>query len=329
MTDSTTVDIDTDDLNTFEKEFFGTAEALPTEDEDSSDDLGEDDNPPATDDDEPEDEVAETEDEDEDEVEEEAPKPKKKSAQERINELTAKAREAERKAADAIRRAEAAEAAVAEKSTKPKDEPKPIRDILPADAPNPDALDDDGEPVYPLGEFDPKFITDLTRFTIGAETKAAKEAAHKEAVQAQIDKDRVELQSQWQTRVTEVEKEFPDFREITGEFVDSLTGIDEGYGEYLATTVMTSEYGPQIMYYLSQNIGEAQKIIASGPAAATFALGRLEAQFVKKEVKERNKKVSDAPTPPETGTRGRGGRFGVASDTDDLDAFEREFYKKR
>jgi hypothetical protein len=69
------------------------------------------------------------------------------------------------------------------------------------------------------------------------------------------------------------------------------------------------------------------------PAAATLAIGRLDAKFNKPPVqrKKRNtKKVSEAPKPPESSrSRGSGGKFAVAGDTDDLDAFEKEFYKRK
>jgi hypothetical protein len=88
------------------------------------------------------------------------------------------------------------------------------------------------------------------------------------------------------------------------------------------------------MEYLSQNIGEAQKIVASGPAAATLAIGRLEAKLQSplvraNEEEKRNKKISgSAPPPPQ-------GRCAVVlkeeqavrPDTTDLAAFKREFLK--
>jgi hypothetical protein len=52
--------------------------------------------------------------------------------------------------------------------------------------------------------------------------------------------------------------------------VSVFSGIEPSYGEYLAATIMGADNGPEVMYYLSQNIGEAQKIVASGPAAATL-----------------------------------------------------------
>jgi hypothetical protein len=127
------------------------------------------------------------------------------------------------------------------------------------------------------------------------------------------------------------EAEEPDIRENIRTLTEVFADIEPNYGEYLASTIMFSDYGPQIMNYLSQNIGEAQRIVASGPAAATLALGRLESKFIastQQEEKRNTRQVSNAAPPPTERARGRGGQFTVAPDTDNLDAFEKEFYKK-
>jgi hypothetical protein len=294
--------------------------------EDSGDD--EEVDSPATEDDEDEDEEPEVEE----------PKGKnRKSAQERINELTAKARQeerqkiaAEQREAALLKRLEQLEAAVNKRDEKA--EPEGIRDQLADGAPNPDAKDKDGNPIYELGEFDPKFIRDLTKFTIEQETKAAQEAARQEAQHRAMQEAKEELQTGWLEKLEAYEEEAPEVRQDITNLVDSFSGLDPAYGEYLASTIMASDVGPQLMHYLSQNIGEAQKIVASGPAAATLALGRLEARLIKTSTEEetsRNKrKVSEAPNPPEERARGIKGQFAVRPDTDDQSAFEREFFKK-
>lgn len=330
------VDI-TDDQNKFEDEFFQrTPEAKPepeeveeeveaeveeeVETETEVDDLGEDENDPP---------APEGEESEEEEVEE-TPKPKKKnSAQERINELTADKREAQRER-DALRREFEALKAAVEKETK--EAPKGLREQLPADAPHPDATGEDGNPLYELGEFDPKFIRDLTKFTIAEETKAAKAEAAKEAQTQAIEASRQELVTAWGVKLEKAEETLPDIREEIKGMTEVFADIEPVYGEYLASTVMSCEFGPEIMYYLSQNIGEARKIVASGPAAATLAIGRLEAKFVspaKQEEKSDAKIVSKAPIPPEGKTKGQGGRFAIRGDTDNQDAFEKEFFKTR
>lgn len=329
--DETNVDIEDVNLEDFEKDFFGEAkEPEAKEDEVKEDEVEVDedeDNSLAAEDEDAE-EVEEDEEEDEEPEPKPEPKPKKNRAQERIEKLVAEARQAERER-DALRIE--LERIRAEKPEVKKEEEAPqLRENLPADAPNPDAKDKDGNAVYELGEFDPKFIRDLTRFTIEQETKAAKEKAEQEARQAQIEAAQKEIQSKWTENLNEVEKEIPEIRDNIKELVETFQSVEPNYGEYLASVVMSSDFGPQIMNYLSQNIGEAQKIVASGPAAATLAIGRLEAKFVKSpevEEKRNTKVVSKAAEPPSDRARGLHGRFAVAPDTPDLDAFEREFFK--
>lgn len=316
------VNPDTDDLNEFENLFFEKGEKVEEEEKEVEDQSEEDDNPLATEEDEDEPEV-----EDEEDEEEPQPKPKnRKSAKERINELTAKAREAERREQELLQRITALEGSKEEKP-----QPKGLREQLPVDAPNPDAKNDDGEPIYELGEFDPKFIADLTRFTIETEMKAAKENSQRETQAKAIQEVQQELATEWTGKLDKYEEEVPDIREDIMDLTETFQSIEPAYGEYLATTIMAMDLGPQVMHYLSQNIGEARQIVASGPAAATLALGRLEAILTpstKAETKRNTKKVSEAPEPPESRTRGSGGKFAVSGDTDDLDAFERAFFSK-
>lgn len=328
--DNTNVDnVNNDDQSAFEELFFNgepvegepAKEETNEEVEDQLGEEGEDLDPSATEDEEDEEPVEE----------EEKPRGKKNrnSAQERINKLTADKREAERREAALVRRLEELEAAV-KKETK---EQAPLKkDDLPDGAPNFDAVDEKGEPIYPLGEFDPKFIRDLTKFTIEQETKALRAQEARQAQERAIEQARAQLQTEWIEKLEKYEEEAPDVRENISELTEAFQDLEPAYGEYLASTIMASEVGPQIMHYLSNNIGEAQKIVASGPAAATLALGRLEARFIKssneKETKRNNKRVSDAPNPPESLNRGAHGQFAVRPDTDDQRAFEREFFKK-
>ena len=330
MTDDNSNPVDMDNLENFSNAFFGNepaAEEQEVPNKEADNEIEEDveeneDDSLATDED--EDEVELEDEEEEDEEPEPQPKAKRNRTQERIEKLVAEARQAERER-DALRKA--LEQLQAEKEAKP--EGKTFTDKLVEGAPKPDAVDKDGEPVYPLGEFDPQFIADLTKFTIKQELEAAekvqKETAHKQEIAVQQEA----LKRSWNENLDRAEETMPDIREHIAEMADAFEGIDPNYGEYLAGTIMSCEYGPEIMYHLSQNIGEAQKIVASGPAAATLAIGRLEAKFAFKneEAKRNTKKVSDAPSPPKDRSRGSGGRFSVPADTRDLAAFRREFYK--
>lgn len=346
MTDDTATNVDIEDnLEDFEAEFYGKTsptkdseadepvekaeEAEEEVDENESDQLATDEDEDTSEDEDEESE--EEEDEDEEEEPEEEPKRRnRKSAKERIEELVREKRETERAAqqreAELLRRLEALEA-----RTKEESKPKDVKELLPPEAPAPDAVNDDGEPIYPLGEFDPLYIRDLTKFTIEQERKAMREEEERTRQAREAEAVRQQIADEWMDRVEEVEKEIPELRENMKTLTDTFADLEPAYGEYLASTIMISEVGPQIMNYLSQNIGEAQKIVASGPAAATLALGRLEARLLnsstRQEEKRNTKQVSKAPEPPQDRARGSGGRFTVAPDTDDLNAFERVFFK--
>jgi len=336
MTDDNSTNnlVDMDDLDAFSKAMFGEAESAdepneaPEEDEEEVEDHEADDL--ATDEDE---DAGDEPDEDSEEEEDDEPKPQKKPqspAQKRINELTRARREAERREAELLRRLEALEA-----ETRSNERQEPVQQHLPKGAPTPDAVDANGEPLYPLGEFDPTFIRDLTKFTIAEETKAAKAAMEAEAAARREAEQRANLSSQWNEKLEKAEEEIPEIREHIADLVETIQsmGVDPNYGDYLAMTVMQCENGPAILEYLSENIGEAQKIVASGPAAATLAIGRLEAQLSvnsrPNEQEKRNIRIPTAKTPPPTQTKGRQGKSYVRGDTDNLDDFEKVFYGKK
>lgn len=336
--DTNLVDID-ENLEDFEAKFYNKEEKTEEPVEDTEDDTlateedtdaPEGDEDPDTEED-SEDEGESDSDEDESEPEAKSKGKGKKSFQERINELTRKAREEERakiaeqhEKQELLRRLESLEASLTKDSKS-----QTVKENLPQGAPSPDAVGEDGEPIYPLGEFDPTFIRDLTKFTIEEERKSMKEEAAREAETQKIEAAKAELKNSWENKLTAVEEEIPEIREHITDLVGAFQNLEPSYGEYLAMTIMQSDVGPEIMEYLSQNIGEAQKIVGSGPTAATLAIGRLEAKLARTiESDTPNKKVSDAPAPPARMAKGRRQTGTVKPDTEDLSAFEREFYKK-
>lgn len=339
--DSTFVDPNTDDLDAFSDLLTGKAKPIEQKPEDAEP-KAEDGNPSAEDDkdvdttgpvdgegDEPEDNKSEdddpSDDDDSDEEDKLRLRGKKKTAKERISELTAKAREAERRAAELARKVE-------ELSAKP-DNPSGAPEAKPANtldtsAPDPDAVLDNGEPKYPLGEYDPAYIRDLTKFTIAQERAEAEKKAAEEAAKREQEQARIALATEWEGKLEKVEAELPDIRTKAATLEDTFSSLDPAYGEYLATAIMSLDHGPEVLYYLANNLKEAKSIVAMGPAKATIALGVLEARFQGDSTPEAKPRQSSAPTPP---PRNRGGAtvVSVRADTDDLDAFEREFFKKK
>lgn len=263
-------------------------------------------------------------DEDAETLKEDTPKPKKNRFQERIDELNGKYRETERRLNEALAKLEEAQ----------KTKTEPVQTQKSEDGPKPTDLNEDGSEKYPLGEFDPAYIKDVVKHTLDEETKArethekmsAEEKARQEAANT--------LQEQWNEKLVPAQERYPDFQEKGEGMISAFEGIDPAYGDYLTTTIMDMEYGPDVFYYLANNLDEAKAIVDSGAKKATIALGRLEAKFAIAEAEKTiaRPKVSKAPEPPQHLNKGsavtppsiRGDEKDV-----DLDTFSKALFAKK
>ena len=316
--------VDTDNLDDFSADFFGqeskeeetpATKTTADSEQDTEDKETDSQTEAQTDDEQDEAELSE-------EIPEEAPK--RKTVQDRIDEVIRQREE--------LRRENAAEIAkLREELEAIKQQAVTAQPVVDENAePDPTAVDADGEPIYPLGEFDPTYIRDLTRFTleqerarVEAETVAAKRAAEESRALE-------ELQTQWNARMTEAAQQYPDFQEKGRALLNGFNDLDQNYAGYLSNVIMTMERGPDVLYYLSNHPEEAAAIVNSGAQRATLALGRIEARFLESEQKAPRPKVSKAPEPPAVRSRGTNGAFiEVAPDTDDLDAFTAQFFRKK
>lgn len=323
---TTDIQVDnSDDLDAFTADFFGQKPVEPTETKVEVEQDGEV-------------EKAEVADQtktdgsdaaDDAELEEEyvEPTPKKKTVQDRIDEVI-KQRE------DVKRDSEARIAAITQRFETELAALRPAVETPKAPAGEPTPLDkgDDGAEKYPLGEFDPQYIRDLTRYTLETERTQANRAAEAQALQRQTQEQRTQLQTGWNSKLETATTEYPDLLEKGQVLVNRLgQTLEPSYAQFLTDTLMEMDHGPEVLYYLSSNVDEAMKIVNSGARKATLALGRIEARFaeVAAEKLAAKPKVSKAPTPPTARARGTNGAFvSVAPDTDDLDAFTSEFFRK-
>lgn len=319
-----------DDLDLFSKDFFGQNDPAPDKESANSEDqeneeveVKEDRDASNEEDVDSEVDTDEDEKDDEEEEVEEKPKPRKNRAQERINELTKQAREAERRVEEYAQKLKQIEEA---------QEAKPEKVDAVTQGPDPEDKNEDGTDKYPLGEFDPSYIRDLTKFTLAEERKAlqAEEAKKKEEAEAQEFKQK--LNESWNQKLAPAQERYPDFHE-KGENLDPVfESIDQRYAEYLAATIMEMDHGPDVLYYLAGNVDEAHKIVGMGPTKATIALGRIEAKFAdhEQEKAKARPKLSKAPTPPEHLNKGSAAAvIEPEDDTDDLDAFAKKFFTKK
>jgi len=272
------------------------------------------------------------EDTDEDEEEDTPTKPVKKKSrlQERIDELTAGRHEAER-------RANALEAKLNElisnqnKIQKEEVAKTKSTSVDDGDMPSPDDLNEDGSDKYPLGNYDPNYIKDLTKYAIESEHKAAKERQEQEAVEQAKQNYERDLVNSWLEKLEAAKETYPDIIESNNRLENTFKDIEPNYGKYLAATIMSMDYGTDVLYYLSNNLEEAQKIVQSGATKATMALGRLEDRFASaaQEKQKARPKVSKAPPPPPSNKGSAAAIAEVPDDTTDLEAFSKKFFKKK
>jgi len=225
------------------------------------------------------------------EEEGEQPKPKK-TAKDRIDELTWKLRETERREAALLDRLQ---------------RPAPAQE---ARQPQADAANEDPEPDpadYEHGELDVNFIRDVTRREARLEFR--RELAERDARQSFVSK-----RATFDQRVSE---QFPDGEPEGLTRLKTLPSLSEAIGD----VILTSENGPRLADHLGKNPGELQRLSALAPHLQAYELAKMEARLTQPTPV---KTATDAP-PATPQIRGAGGRFQPPPDTDDSSAFEKPY----
>lgn len=337
-TENTNTDVTaTDNLDDFAANLFGGSEAQPSDDATSEEveaEEVEDDAPEETDTHSADDGATEDDESEEEPNTDEDDQPKKGNRfQERINELTAARREAERRADDVERKLNDVLKRL-EENTKPKEPdpvPSPKDTATNTGAPQAADKNPDGTDKYPLGEFDPKFLQATVQYMLDQKEIQQKQEQREYEQQQELLRQREAVQSAWDEKLVDAQERYPDYQEKGQSLVDSFAGIDEQYGQYLTDTIMEMDAGPDVFYYLANNPEEAKKIVDAGPRKATIALAKLEAQFVSAntETKVTPRKTTKAPTPPPQLKGSAVARSSVPIDTDDLDAFTKALFKAK
>lgn len=319
----------TDDLDAFAAELFGestqpsdNAKSEETPEESTVEvDAPTEDTQPAENDGNAED-SEESEENPENDTDEPEEKPKKLSrAEERIKQAVARQREAERERDELARRlAEATKTATTEEKSEELKTPKPSD------------TNEDGTPKYPLGEFDPKYMEDRDAHLLATVQKMLNDQAKaKEPEKVTPEQEyRNTLQESWNTKLVDVQERYPDFQEKGQEMLSVFEGIDEAYGQYLTDVLMEMEAGPEVFYYLANNLDEANEIVNAGPRKATMALTKLEMQLAgNSATKVKPVKTTNAPPPPPQLKGSAVSKASVPLDTNDLDAFSKVLFSKK
>lgn len=219
-----------------------------------------------------------------------APKPKK-TAQERINEVTRKAREAERER-DYWR-----DAAMSGQPQRPAHHPAPVH---PRDeAPHPDD--------FTYGDADPNYLVAL------AEHRAVERVTRQFEAREQSQRQTTQL-SAFEQKTAQL---FPDGEP---EGIAALRDMPRVRQE-ITDVIFTSDKGPLIAEHLGDNPSVLNRLNGLAPHLVGFELARIEAALSAPAAPPVNR-VTKAPDPAPK-ARGSGGQFAVTPDTTDFAAFER------
>lgn len=335
-TDFSDSGIEADNLDDFTADLFPAekpvVEDTPEESEQDTDTV-----PTSTDDESeaPEgDEEGTEEPEDSDEPEDTPPaKEKKKSRfQERIDDLTAKLREKDAQIDKVLAKLEEVTAAKAKPETadEPQNTTKTSRELV---EPTADDLNEDGSLKYPLGEFDPKLLRDLTRYDRAVERAHEEKVAAETRAEAAKAQELDALQTQWNDKVVTAKEQYPDYVEKGQALLEELSDIPQDYAVYLTTSLMNMEYGPDVFYYLAEHPEEARVIVNSSPEKALTRLGRIEARFEiaadERSGKETKLRTTNAPAPAPRNKGSNATPPAVDLENADLDAFAQELFPRR
>lgn len=190
----------------------------------------------------------------------------------RIDELTRDYRETERR----LQAAERREQALIDRISRAEPKPEPPPEFQPK------TLADFG---YDEAKFQSHLIEEVRR---SARTEAV-QAARQELTEAQTKASKQERWSDFLSREEDFAKDLPDYHEVTRN--DRLP-LSEGSA--LFETVMDSEQGPAIAYYLGKNLRLADQISRLPALQQAREIGRIEARL---SDKPKVPKVSAAPEP--------------------------------
>lgn len=246
----------------------------------------------------------------EDKEEGEKPEKKPKTAKERIQELNARLRDAER----ALDRERVKNELRAEMGLQPEQIER--NNQVTRVAPDPTDLS-----KYPLGALDDRYVEDKIAFGI--------ESALGSVQQRQLEDARVQAEQAEQVallkRADEVVQKgtelYEDFHETVWE-----AGQRNEYAMDKPTfdALLEAEHGADVAYFLATNKTEAARVAAMSPNQQVFYVATKNAEFAAK----RKPRLPKASTPPAHQSRGTSGKFSVAPDTDDLEAFSRELFQR-
>ena len=126
-----------------------------------------------------------------------------------------------------------------------------------------------------------KYHDDRTEYKIN---KALESHAAKQGQKTQEQK----VAETWESKVTAFHKAHPDFEEVAYDKSVPVTDV-------MRDAIVTSDIGPEVAYYLGNNVEEAERIAALPPVRQAAAIGKIEAQLARTEQEAEKTEKADKP----------------------------------
>ena len=146
---------------------------------------------------------------------------------------------------------------------------------------------DNGEPkIENFDSFD-AFVAAKAEWIAGRKIEQTLSEREKRQLAEREAAARKQTADSWTKRLHAATESIPDFEEV-------LASSDVPMSEPMQQTIMDSEIGPRIAYWLAQNPEEATRIYEMPPIRAIAAIGRLEERL---ENQGTEKKPTSAPAP--------------------------------
>ena len=178
------------------------------------------------------------------------------------------------------------------------------------------AQPDQGKPQRAQFADDASFVEALTDWKV--EQKTAPLIRARETERATT------VQSKFQEKESVVKAQIPDYEEVISEATDVIipnAAVD---------AILTSDYGPQLRYYLAKHPDEAASLNGITPGAAARKIGTIEAKL-SQEAADKKTKQTATPPPPPINPPSSGGDSGKLDPNklSDKDWFQREYAEQR
>ena len=109
----------------------------------------------------------------------------------------------------------------------------------------------------------------------------------KQEAERRAQEERNKVLDGWNKRLNDAKAELPDFD-------DMVASSDVVVNDHIRDAILESDVGPQILYHLAENPELADKLNSGSPISALRQIGRLEAQFERKEAPVAESKPSVA-----------------------------------